>query len=342
MNLLQVQHPSNAILFGIPLLAAFLAILGFSRSQKNFLSLTGPSESLERQFFHRYVLREGTFVLSLLSIVLASLGITWGTVPVEEDRTGLDVVFVLDISRSMLARDVSPSRLEYAKTVALSLLDTLADARFSVVIYKGTAIRAIPLTEDREVLENFLRNVTPSFLQSKGTNLSLGLQEATKCFPPESGRHGVVILLSDGETQEPMSSSVLGVYRKQGIPVFSVGIGTVEGTVIPDPTPIRGKDGKVVVSKLNRSLLQKVAGDTGGVYLEVGNLLVNRVLWEELMKFRTDRERVRVRMVGAERHDLFLLLALIFLLIHIGVRVLPWKLETWKLEKGQLFSSWFS
>ena len=327
MNPLQVQHPSNAILFGIPLLAAFLAILGFSRSRKNFLSLTGPAASLERRFSLRYILREGTFVLSLLSIVLASLGISWGTVPVEEDRTGLDVVLVLDISRSMLARDVSPSRLEYAKTLALSLLDTLSDARFSVVLNKGTAIRAIPLTEDREVLENFLRNITPSFLQSKGTNLSLGLEEAAKCFPPESGRHGVVILLSDGETREPMPGSVLGVYRKQGIPVFSVGIGTVEGTVIPDPTPIRGKDGKVVVSKLNRSFLQKIAEDTGGVYLEVGDVRVHRGLWEELTKFRTERERVRVRMVEAERHDLFLLLSLIFLLIHMGVRVLPWRFE---------------
>ena len=327
MSLFSVQYPSNAILFVIPLLVAFLAILGFSRSRKNFLSLTSPSASLERQFFLRYILREGTFVLSLLSIVLASLGITWGTVPVEDDRTGLDVVFVLDISRSMLAKDVSPSRLEYAKTLALSLLDALGDARFSVVLYKGTAIRAIPLTEDREVLENFIRNVTPSFLQSKGTNLSSGLEEAAKCFPPESRRHGVVILLSDGETQKSMPSSVFGAYRQQGIPVFSVGIGTVEGTVIPDPTPIRGKDGKVVFSKLNRSLLQKVAKDTGGVYFEAGGLLVNRGLLEELTKFRTQRERVKVRMVEAERHDLFLLFALFFLLIHIGVRVFPWRFE---------------
>lgn len=327
MNLLQVQYPSHAFLLGIPLLAAFLAFLGFSRSQKNLLRLTGPSKVLERQFFYRYILREGTFVLSLLFLVLASLGITWGTIPQEEDRTGLDVVFVLDISRSMLARDVSPNRLEYAKTLALSLLDTLADARFSVVLYKGTAIRAIPLTEDREVLSTFLGHVTPSFLQSKGTNLSSGLLEATKCFPPESGRHGVVILFSDGETQEPVPSSVLGVYRKAGIPVFSVGIGTIEGTVISDPTPIRGKDGKVVISKLHRSLLQKVAEDTGGGYLEGGDLLVNRGLWEELERFRTQRERVKVRMVEAEQHDLFLFLSLIFLLIHIGIRVFPWRFE---------------
>ncbi len=327
MNLFQVQYPSYGFLLVIPLIAAFLAYLNYTNSQRGLLRLTGPSESLQRRYFYRYLFREGTFVLSLLCIVLSTIGITWGTVTLEEERKGLDLMFILDISRSMLARDVSPNRLEYAKMIALSLVATVPEARFGLVLVKGTAIRAIPMTEDRQVLENFLRNVNPSFLQSKGTNLTAGLQEAVRGFPLKSPRHGVVILFSDGESQEPIPSSLLGIYKKEGIPLFTVGIGTLEGTVIPDPTPIRGKDGKVVVSKLHRTLLQKLAAETGGVYLEGGDVPVNRELWERIRQFHTERERVKIRIVPAERHELFLLLSLVFLFLHLGMRILPWRYE---------------
>lgn len=327
MNLFQVQNPSYGFLLGIPLLAALLAFLTFPRSRKDFLRLTGNSDSLQCSYNYRYILREGAFVLSLLCIVLASLGITWGTKALEENRKGVDIAFVLDISRSMLAKDVPPNRLEYAKMLALTLVTTLPDAHFSVVLFKGTAMKAIPVTEDRQTLENYLRNVNPSFLQSKGTNLASGLQEALKCFPQTSSRHRIVILLSDGESQEPIPGSILGRYKKEGIPIISVGIGTVEGTVIADPTPIRGKDGRVVVSTLQRPLLQKVAQETGGLYLEAGNLPLNRDLWERIEQFRFEREKVKIRIVPAERYELFLFLALVFLLVYGGIRVLPWRFE---------------
>ncbi|MCX7787458.1 MAG: VWA domain-containing protein [Spirochaetes bacterium] len=327
MNLFQVQYPSYGFLLGIPLLAALIAYLNFARSQREFLRLTGSSNSMKRRYLYRYLLREGAFVLSFFCVVFASLGITWGTVALEEDRSGLDIVFVLDISRSMLARDVSPNRLEYAKLIVLSLVATVPDARFGLVLVKGTAIRAIPITEDRQVLESFLRNVNPSFLQSKGTNLTAGLQEAVRGLPPNSSRHRVVVLVSDGESQEPIPNSLLGIYKKEGIPIFTVGIGTAEGTVVPDPTPIRSKDGKVVISKLQRSLLQKLSAETGGIYLEGGDVPVNRKLWERILQFRTERERVKIRLVPAERHELFLLSSILFLIIHLGIRILPWRYE---------------
>ncbi|GAB4364408.1 MAG: hypothetical protein Kow009_01140 [Spirochaetales bacterium] len=325
MSVFHLQNPSYGYLAGILLLVVLVDLWAFPRSRSAFLRLAGSSEFIRRRFLRRYLVREGTFILSLLCVLLAVMGIGWGTVAQEDNREGLDVVFILDVSRSMLARDVSPSRLAYAKSVALSLVTTVPDARFGVVLCKGTAIRAIPVTEDRQVLEGFLKEVNPSFLQSRGSNLAAGIEEAARSFPPASFRYGAIILLSDGESFTPVPSSLPG--DSTGIPVFCVGVGTVEGAVIPDPEPVRGKDGKVVITKLNRSTLQRIAEISKGFYLEVGDEPVARTLWERLQQVQRSWKRVRIRMVPAEKYELFLALSLFFLLIHIGSRIWPWRFE---------------
>lgn len=323
---MNIEHPRYLLLLGVALLFLGVMIRSYTRSRKALTSLTGADTGYKgNRFFRRFVLMEGTFLLMIVCILFGAAGFTWGRKAVEDDRMGVDIVFVLDISRSMLARDIQPSRLGFSVDLASSLVSAFPEARFGIVVFKGSAVRAIPLTEDRWTVEKFLREVSPESLGSKGSNLNEGLEQGLASFPNSMGRKGYVILLSDGESQAPISRTILSKYREEGIPVFCVGVGTPQGSLIGDPDPIRGKDGKPVVSRLKESVLQEVAQATQGIYQWGDTPGIDRILWERLTEHARDRNSKKIRYIPAERYGVFLGIALLLLIIHLGARSLPWK-----------------
>lgn len=267
------------------------------------------------------------FNVFVVFAILAAANITWGERPVEEDRSGLDVVVVIDVSRSMLAADVEPSRLVRSLAIVRSMSRQLPTARVALVAFKGDAITLLPMTEDANALEAVLDGVGPALISTPGTNLEAGLAEALRSFPEASFAHGAVVVLSDGEALTGNIEEPLAVLRRRGIPVLAVVAGTSDGAPVPggDGMPVTDEDGRPVISRAHVALLADIADRSGGVLLSLSEPDIVADLVDELSRFVSVREREGFRLVPARRFRLFLVVALLALLVSTGVRMVRWR-----------------
>ena len=225
-------------------------------------------------------------LVALLAIAIAATALAlarprWGTHAERVERRGVDVVLVLDTSLSMAAPDVQPDRLTAAKLLARELVTGLAGHRLGLVQTEGEGEVLAPLTLDRAVVDLFLDSLTPASLPTPGTRLSHGLGRAMLLFPPEQETRRVVVLLSDGEDHGEDWDAAVKLLKESGVIVHTIGVGTPEGALLPLSAPTGENDtvaagykldenGQPVLSRLQPALLERVAKETGGVYLERG------------------------------------------------------------------------
>jgi len=185
-------------------------------------------------------------------------------------RKGIDVVLALDVSRSMLSTDLSPNRLERAKQMILKLMDQMPDDRIALVLFAGKAYLQMPLTVDHGAAEIFVSSASPDAINDQGTVFSEALNRSAGAFNSKEGRFKSVILISDGEDHDEESLKTAAELSQQGVMVCTVGIGSPEGSRIPDSaTNDFKKDalGNIVISKLNEEELKQIAEKTNGVYV---------------------------------------------------------------------------
>ena len=310
----------------IPVILVALRNYRQGRAARELLAGTDGSQA-SAWFFVRSLLDALFFCLFLVCSVLALAGIVWGTAPESEDLSGLDIAVVLDVSRSMLAQDEEPSRLEAACTTARGLLQSLPRARFAVVAFKGNAIIAIPMTEDRQVLETFFQNVSPAVVNAAGTNVESGLELALEAFPLGTASHRAIVLLSDGESLSDISLRSAEKSGAEGIPIFALGLGTEEGSVIrlPGGGLVMGKDGQPVITRLGATLLEKAAGLSQGAYFSFREPGIVARLTEKLRDFDDSRTRMGFRLAPRKSYRSFLLAGFLALCAAVFVRSLKWK-----------------
>lgn len=267
------------------------------------------------------------FDLFIVFAVLALAGFSWGMDTVEEDRSGLELAIVVDVSRSMLAEDVPPSRLARSASVVRGLVRELAGSRFSVVVFKGDAVTVVPMTEDAVAVESVLDFLGTGLISTPGTNLARGLEEALESFPEGSARNRAVLVFSDGESLSGSPYEV--VYRavNRGIPVFTLGAGTVEGTTVflADGTPIIDDNGNPVVSRLEADVLRVVAAESGGQYLSLSDVNVFSALLGRLRSFEEIRTVRGFRLQPIRRFRLFLALSALFLVLYLALRTVRFR-----------------
>ena len=193
---------------------------------------------------------------------------------VQEDvRAGIDVMLALDVSNSMLATDVAPSRLLRAKALLSKLMDQLPDDRIGLVLFAGKAYIQMPLTTDHSAAKLFLDAASPANISAQGTAIGEALQKSSLAFG-ESERFKTVVLLSDGETFDENAVQQAKDLAAQGVMVNTVGIGSPEGATIFDTTtnaPRRDASGNVIISRLDETLLQQIATNTNGIYRYLDN-----------------------------------------------------------------------
>lgn len=212
----------------------------------------------------------------LAGLIVAGARPQWGTRLEEVTRRGIDVAFVMDTSLSMAAEDVPPSRLDLARNHARTLLGRLGGDRVALVTFAGRPTLETPLTLDHGAVELFLDTVRPETVQVPGTALAeaLGLAaEALARGRTEEPRGGAIVLFSDGEDHEGELDEAIATLRDQGIAVFALGTGTVRGAPIPvddDTGYKRDAEGKVVTTRLDEAVLERLALETGGRYYRVG------------------------------------------------------------------------
>jgi Ca-activated chloride channel homolog len=210
--------------------------------------------------------------------VWLALGLAFGIVAIARPQWGRleepvfdqarEILLAVDLSRSMLAPDVKPSRLDRAKLLITSLLEKLEGERVGLVVFSGTAFLQSPLSADYEILREFLPNLGPDFLPEGGTNYRALIETSLAAFGSSSAADRFLIVLSDGEATDEDWKSRMDELKKKGIRVIGLGVGTSTGAMIPDGSGGFVKDdrGAVVLSKLESGTLEQLATATEGVY----------------------------------------------------------------------------
>ena len=322
---------SPRLLLGLVLLAPVAAIQfrAFVKGRTEILTLgvQWPADQVIRLYTVKWFFSTVAFNLFLVFAVLAAANITWGEIPVEEDRAGLDVAVVVDVSRSMLAADVQPSRLVRSLAVVRAVSRQLPTARMALIAFKGDAITLMPMTGDTNALEIVLDGVGPALISAPGTNIEAGLTEALRSFPEGTFAHGAVVVLSDGEALSGQIDDPLSELRRRGIPAVVVVAGTSEGAPVPGPdeTVLIDEDGRPVVSRADTAYLAEIASRSDGSLFRLDTPDIVSRLVDELSGFVRVREQEGFRLVPHRRYRLFLSAAMIALLISIGVRGIRWR-----------------
>lgn len=193
----------------------------------------------------------------------------WGVIEEQVFDQSREVIIAVDLSRSMLAQDVKPSRLDRSKLLIQSLLDGLKGERVGLVLFAGTAFLQSPLSSDYEVLREFLPALDPDYLPEGGSNYKVMLETSIQAFGTSTADR-YLIVLSDGESTVDDWKGVTGSLKTKGVRIIGLGVGTTQGSLIPDAAGgfVKDERGAVVMSRLNSSTLQELAQVTGGAYTD--------------------------------------------------------------------------
>jgi len=238
----------------------------------------------------RAAIKPAIWILAALMLIFGLSGPRFGSVNEVTEHKASDIVIALDVSRSMLAEDVLPNRLEKAKVAISTLFKKLRGDRVALVVFAGKAYIQLPLTDDYGAGEMFLDAVNTDMVPVQGTALGAAIEKSRACFPADdpnpTGR--AIILITDGENHEdnPMEQAELA--KAEGTVIYTVGIGNPKGTPLPiyENGMMVGyktdKSGQTVVSKLNDKILTDIAAATGGIYVEGNNTItaLDRVMKE--------------------------------------------------------------
>jgi len=213
-------------------------------------------------------------VLAIGFLVIALAGPMWGFRWQEVRSEGIDLVIALDTSKSMLATDVAPNRLARAKLAIQDLLTELGGDRVALIPFAGTSFVQCPLTLDRDAFRESLESVEVGIIPRGGTNLPAAITAALEAFEGRQGNHQAIVLITDGESHEGDLGDAVKLATDRGVKIFTVGIGTAGGELIPSEEGgyLKDRKGQVVKSRLDEDTLQKIAIDSGGVYLHAAGV----------------------------------------------------------------------
>lgn len=211
-------------------------------------------------------------VVALFSLLLArpQVGSKLETVK----RQGVEVMIALDISNSMLAQDVQPSRLAKAKRLVAQLVDKMENDKVGMIVFAGDAFTQLPITSDYISAKMFLESIDPSLISKQGTAIGAAINLATRSFTPQEGVGRAVIVITDGENHEGGAVEAATEAAKKGIQVNVLGVGLPDGAPIPmEGTNDYRKDreGNVIVTRLNEAMCQEIAKAGNGLYVRVDN-----------------------------------------------------------------------
>ncbi len=219
------------------------------------------------------------FLIRLLAFVFAVLTVArpqFGSRLEEVKREGVEVIIALDVSNSMLATDISPSRLERAKQAISQLVDQLREDRIGLILFAGDAYTQIPITNDYLSAKMFLSTAGPDAVSKQGTAIGSAIDLGMRSFTPESDKSRALIIITDGENHEDDALAKAREAAEKGVVVHTIGIGSPGGSPIPFRSGgttdyLKDRDGNTVISKLDEKTLQEIASVTGGRYVRANN-----------------------------------------------------------------------
>jgi Ca-activated chloride channel family protein len=253
----------------------------------------------------------------LLVIVLAQP--QFGTKQEKEKRKGIEVMIALDVSNSMMAQDVQPSRLEKAKQVLSKLVDGMTNDKIGLIVFAGDAYTQLPITVDYVSAKMFLSTISPQLVPRQGTAIGSAIDLAIKSFGPKSESGRVIIVITDGENHEDDAIGASKLAAENNIIVDVIGMGKTDGSPIPIPGTMsfwKDKDGNVVVSKLNETMCKEIAIAGKGLYVHADNSNnAYKIITKELDTLAKSDIKTSIFSEYNEQFQSFALFALLILII---------------------------
>jgi Ca-activated chloride channel family protein len=212
-------------------------------------------------------------LIGITMLIIALINPKIGTKIETFQRLGVDIVFAVDVSKSMLAEDIAPSRMEKSKQLVSQVINNLGGDRIGIVAYAGKAFPQLPLTTDYSSAKMFLQNMNTDMLSSQGTAINEAIRLSSTYFDQDQSTERLLFIVSDGEDHNDLSFDMAEIAAKNNITIYSIGVGTEKG--VPIPIKKNGvvmsykKDfnNEVVITKLNKNYLQNISQKTGGKYI---------------------------------------------------------------------------
>lgn len=313
------------LLLLIPLLAMIYlySLRQSKRRLKRFGSLKlmhqlSPMVSPRRTLI-KFVLAELILTLLILIVARPQIG---NKIANNTSREGIEVIMALDISNSMLATDVVPSRLDKSKLMVEGLMNKFTKNKLGLIVFAGDAFVQLPITSDYVSAKMFLDNINPSLIGTQGTDIGKAINLAMHSFTPNTQTGKAIVVITDGEDNEGGAEAMAKQAQEKGIKVFILGIGSTQGTTIPMPNgeDLRDANGNIVKTHLNEEMCKKIADAGHGVYIHVDNSSVADALLErELGKLQKGEINNVVYSDYDEQFQAFALLAVLSLIIDVFI-----------------------
>ena len=267
------------LLFLLPiLLLLFLYNQYWKRKkQREFGDLDMVKKLSPEKSVFKPILKLIVMLLALSALILGLVNPKIGTKMETVKREGIDIVFAMDVSKSMLAEDVAPSRLEKSKQIVSQIINQLGSDRIGIVAYAGSAFPVLPITTDYGVAKMFLQSMNTGIVSSQGTSLDEAIKLSSTYFDDKSKTSKLLILISDGEDHSEGAEEAAEEVNKLGMKIITIGVGTEKGSTIPlrrngiVESFQRDNNNEVVVTKLNQESLTTIAKATKGGYVNGNN-----------------------------------------------------------------------
>ena len=267
------------LLFAIPVVIVLFLLVALwkKRTQKRFadavlIKKLSPSRSVFKSLLKVLVL---CLAIACLSFALVNPKI--GTKLETVKREGVDVVFALDVSKSMLAEDIAPNRIEKSKQLITQIINSLAGDRIGIIGYAGSAFPQVPITTDFASTKLFLSGMNTDMVSSQGTAINEAIRMAETYYNDEEQTNRVLFIVSDGEDHEGSFSEIASEANKMGIRIFTIGVGTLQGGLIPIKrngvlqSYKRDENGEQVITRLGQETLEDIANAADGEYIDGSN-----------------------------------------------------------------------
>ena len=276
MNMYQLEQPIYFyVLFAIPaVVVLFLLVLAWKKhTQKKFADKQLLKKLSPNQSVFKSTLKVLVICLASIAMVNPKIGTKLETVK----REGVDVVFALDVSKSMLAEDIAPNRLEKSKQLVAQIINSLAGDRIGIIGYAGSAFPQVPITTDFSSAKLFLNGMSTDMVSSQGTAINEAIQMAKTYYNDEEQTNRVLFIISDGEDHEGNVTAIAEEAANEGIKIYTIGVGTVQG----GPIPIkrngilqyykRDQNNEQVITRLGEETLKQIAEEANGEYIDGSN-----------------------------------------------------------------------
>lgn len=315
-----------SLLIIIPaMIVVFLLVLWWKkRTQKKFADLNLLQNLAPNLSTFKSVLKLVFLLLGITFLVIALVNPKMGTKLQTVKREGVDIVFALDVSKSMLAEDIAPNRLEKAKQIISKTIDKLGSDRVGIIIYAGNAYPLLPITTDHAAANMFLQNANPDMVSSQGTDINGALELAKTYYNNDEQTNRFLIIISDGEDHQEETKQVAQTLTEEGVKIYTIGVGLENGSPIPmrvNGTMIgykKDNKGETVLTKRMPDVLQGIADAANGSYID-GNITEKPVTVIADIIANAEKSEFETKQFSdyKDQFQWFVAIGLLFLLIDI-------------------------